>query len=191
MSTKYEKYRIPPDFDLAARHAMSCKLYRASSDVELANTGNKCGCCNQFIGTAPVGMCEYVSSLRRIGEEVPLFFNFITLMITLTIFVIFIKAGEFLFFCESCQPVTHRFVDFWGLNLDLLLGFRNPSNPTMMVELVIYAVAVLAIKVHLKTKKYKYRAFNYAIEKRSVQLINLPKNCTEKDIRGLLRGYHI
>jgi len=62
-------------------------------DSELANLNNKCGCCNQFIGKNLVPMCEYVTSLRRIGEEVPLFFNFITLMILLCIFILFTKAG--------------------------------------------------------------------------------------------------
>lgn len=99
-------------------------------------------------------------------------------MITLTIFIIFVKAGEFLFFCDSCELVNHKFEDFWGINMELVLGFRNPSNLIMMIEIIVYAVVIIIIKVHLKTKKYKYRAFNYAIEKRSVQLINLPKNCT-------------
>lgn len=47
-------------------------------------------------------MCGYVSSLRRIGEEVPLFFHFITLMIMLCLVIMFAKVGEYLFFCDRC-----------------------------------------------------------------------------------------
>lgn len=62
---------------------------------------------------------------------------------------------------------------------------------SMMIELLLYSILILGIKIHLKRKKYRYRAFNFSIEKRSVQLLNLPKNCTEKQIRDLFKEYHI
>lgn len=33
----------------------------------------------------------------------------------------------------------------------------------LMIEIIIYSLLILIIKIHLKTKKYKFRTFNKAI----------------------------
>lgn len=49
-----------------------------------------------------------------------------------------------------------------------------------MIEILIYSVVLFGIKIALKAKKYKYKALNSSIEKRALQLINLPKDATEE-----------
>lgn len=90
-------------------------------------------------------------------------------MILLCLFVVFLKVGEYLFFCDDlCEIVRYDIQNLWGANFSILLGFMNQENFEFMIEIIAYSVIILAIKIHLKTRKYKYRAFNIAIEKRSV-----------------------
>lgn len=67
----------------------------------------------------------------------------------------------------------------------------NRANLEFMIEVASYSFLILLIKIHLKARKYAYRSFNFAIEKRSVQLINLPKDCTEKDIEDMFEEFHV
>ena len=76
----------------------------------------------------------------------------------------------------------------------LLLGYMNQkkdSNFMFMIEILVYWVIILLIKVYLRKKKYEYQEKHITMERRALQLTNLSKKATTNDIQNLFSNYEI
>ena len=72
-----------------------------------------------------------------------------------------------------------------------MIGFIYHHDDIFMYEVLTYSLAILGIKVYLKKKKYYYRSFETDINKRALQLINLHKKASKKDIQDLFIDFNI
>lgn len=68
----------------------------------------------------------------------------------------------------------------FGFNITIWMGFQQLGTFFLMIEVIVYSVVILMIKVYLKKRKYDFKSFSFEIEKRSVQLTNLSKQATRE-----------
>lgn len=100
---EFNRYQIPPDFDMVELHHDAARVYDPKSPYE-----EECPCCLRKVGSRKVPLYTDVSSFLRISPEIPLYFKYVK--IVALILILFTAAiGTQRMFSKTIKPVSFHF----------------------------------------------------------------------------------